>query len=208
MVNTIVYGTGGSGTRAVVAALRVCGAEIHPEAEPTETPFFCWLHEACGAGVRGERIRAHVPSKWPVVKAPRLMIIAGQLATANPQLKCVHVVRDGRDMAFSSNVGQFRLYAKDLLGRTEPTPENRAEFWQMTNLYAHRKVPPSQRIILRFEDLCADPTAAIAPVVEFLGLSNGPVERVIKPPTTIGRYRDNPSVEAHCREALQLFGYI
>ena len=175
MPKAIVYGTGGSGTRAVIAALEAagvnCGENLRA-GEPSTKAFRDWVLYSCR-----ERFAELVPSQQEipgigdaeVVKHPRLIFLAPYLMRHDPDLKAIHVIRDGRDMAFAANQGQFHAYKTDWLPEDfcGKAPENYARFWDVTNFWADQAVDGNRRCFIRFEDLCRHPTmipdAALVP---------------------------------------------
>src|SRR5438445_13883106 len=70
-------------------------------------------------------------------KAPRSIYLLSFLSAQFPQLKFIHVLRDGRDMALSPNQNQLRKHrraAQRWRERLFPSSPERAEvLWQQTN---------------------------------------------------------------------------
>jgi Sulfotransferase family len=84
-----------------------------------------------------------------------------QRAGGFDEIKVIHLVRDGRAVSWSSmkNLG---------LG-----PEEAARSWIADNQaseHARRYFPPGHWMTLRYEDLCADPQAALERVYGFIGV--------------------------------------
>lgn len=138
-----------------------------------------------------------------------------------PSAKFLHLVRDGRDMAYSPNQHQVRRYGALLL-----TPEERRwsqplrsiAVWSRLNLmaadYAETHLQ-GQYLLVRFEDLCASPVPAVRRILDFCGLKGDAVriarEQVVAP-SSLGRWRHQPpQTVARLGEvaqvALQRFGY-
>jgi hypothetical protein len=240
----IVMGaTGGSGTRVVARIARVTGLFIGEELNPAEDALdiaeyydrwispYLWHRRDWGPDVEPEmraeldalldRHRAPAngaPWGW---KEPRSIFLTAFLARAVPGMRFLHVVRDGRDVAFSKNKNQPRNYADAFLGSESADPEapTRAiELWNAVNLEAaeageHELAERYVRI--RYEDLCADPEPVIAQLLVFLGLEGDPRElaREVEPPPTLGRWRDcDPALvrelEQIAAPALERFGYL
>ena len=113
-----------------------------------------------------------------------------------PGLRFLHVVRDGRDMAFSDNQVQLRKHGDAVLGpaRGEPEPERSIALWREINLRAaeHGERLGERYLRVRFEDLAAEPVATARRILAFLGL-DGDAERIaaeeVGAPDTIGRWR-------------------
>lgn len=80
-----------------------------------------------------------------------------------PNARWVHMIRDGRDSYCSAlrhpNVPQ----SNDL--------KQFALYWQKCNRSIERIVPTEKRVLIRYEDLAADPETVISRVMDFLSLS-------------------------------------
>ena len=91
---------------------------------------------------------------------------------ALPGLKYIHVLRDGRDMAFSSNKNQLRLWGHQLLGRTinPDAPQDALDYW----CAAHERLLDLQQqhgsvLLIKFESLVNDPKKSLENLLAFLG---------------------------------------
>ena len=94
---------------------------------------------------------------------------AALCSRAFPSARFVHVVRDGRDMAYSPNQYQVRHYGDLLLTPDErrwSQPLRSIVVWSRLNLeaadYADRHLP-DRYLLVRFEDLCASPVPHRSP---------------------------------------------
>ncbi len=159
-------------------------------------------------------------SRWGW-KNPRAMLMLPFLDASFSALKFVHVVRDGRDMAYSSNQNQPREHGEALLGTDYeglPKPLFAIAFWSQANRVAARygeEVMGDRYLRLRYEDLCLDPRAAVERLADFLEVT--PTDRptmMALPRATgsIGRWRDvAPEERAELlrlgRVGLDYFGY-
>ena len=119
------------------------------------------------------------------------------LAERHAGLRVVHLVRDGRDMAFGSSGGRthtlrlgravldgdpapvipgsdsWRGRAATAAGGPEATPERQARFWSETNTAIADwgdAAGDGRYLRLRFEDLAANPRPGVAELLEFVGL--------------------------------------
>jgi hypothetical protein len=151
----------------------------------------------------------------------RILIKAGGLM---PDMKILHIVRDVRDVMLSLNelnwVADLDLYFP--------------RFWNTSNLYLHSlyKDKTSQYLLLRYEDLVADPELVLTIACQHLGVPFEPTmlspgnrdsrykefphhHRLFEPITTagVGRYTTAfdrskiVSYENQADEALRAFGY-
>ena len=135
-----------------------------------------------------------------------------------PSLRFLHLVRDGRDIAFSSNQVQLRKHGETVLGPSDdPEPLRSIALWREVNLRAadYGERLGRRYLRLRFEDVCADPAAEVATALKFFGLA-GDAERigadVVQAPPTLGRWREaEPELQARltacAADALVRFGY-
>ena len=155
-------------------------------------------------------------------KEPRSLFLLPFLHGQFPELKFVHVIRDGRDMAYSTNQNQLRKHGHTLLTPEESTwapPLRSMALWTRLNIqradYGETHLR-DRYLRLRFEDLCRAPHPTIARMLHFLGLQ-ADIEDVarleVSPPPTLGRWQTQASMqiaELHRigHVALERFGYL
>ena len=150
-------------------------------------------------------------------KGPRSMYVPPFLHRCFPDLRVIHVVRDGRDMAYSANQNQLRKHGPWVLDEFEQqwAPARQSmRLWAHMNLaaarYAERHLG-ANAIVIRYEDLCTRGEAARA-VTRFAGGPAATSSVEIHPSASIGRYRQHDPAElrqllAAGAEALRYFGY-
>ena len=95
-------------------------------------------------------------------------------------------------------------------------------FWARLNLAAARygeRFIGANRLLLRYEDLCADPGAAAMRLVEFLEcpvpedrIRSAAIE-IVRPPDSLGRWKEREpgrikAIERRGEAALRAFGYL
>jgi hypothetical protein len=236
----VVGATGGSGTRVVARVLARSGMYIGrnlnraddalPFAEYSDTWINRYLTAPAEAepGMRAalERLladhlagRKRRQERWGW-KEPRSIYLVPFLHEAMPALRFLHVVRDGRDMAFSGNQFQPAKHGDAALGETAyATEQERAiALWAQVN---ERAADYGERVLgsayarLRFEDLCAEPERRVAEALAFVGLDGDAAKlarKEVEPPSSLGRYRsEDPALverlEAIAGAALARFGY-
>jgi hypothetical protein len=153
-------------------------------------------------------------------KEPRSILLLPFFARALPGMRFVHILRDGRDMAFSKNQNQPRRHGKAFLGSEEEldSPSDSITLWTEVNLAAAsfgESELGDRYLRIRFEDLCATPEPVIAELLGFLELTGDPAELAseVQAPPTIGRWRGEDAavvaeLERIARPALERFGYI
>jgi hypothetical protein len=152
-------------------------------------------------------------------KEPRGIYLLPFFHSQFPQLKFLHVVRDGRDMAYSSNQNQLRKHGRTLLRWRDSfrsIPEQSILLWSCINLMTLEYAKEHLRgryLRVRFEDLCADPVPTIEQMFEFFDL-HGDAHKIaeleVSAPATLGRWRRERSAEKVSRignEALRKLGY-
>ena len=156
-----------------------------------------------------------LPWGW---KEPRSIYLLGFFHRHLPALKFLHVVRDGRDMALSTNQNQLRKH-----GDAAPIPSGLSEpmrsmaLWSWVNLTAVRYGEEhlgDRYLRIRFEDLCARPVEIAGDVLGFFGIAGDPnlALDAVSAPASLGRWRDEPpatiaALEEQGAAALAELGY-
>jgi hypothetical protein len=232
----VIGATGGSGTRVVARIVLRGGMFIGSDRNRSEDALdFAsfsdrWVDEAI-AGRRPsamtDELRALVARQWAGRagdrpwgwKEPRSVYLLPLLGEELSGLRFLHVVRDGRDMAYSDNQLQLRKHGTSVLGDgSGDLPLRSIELWSRVNLRAadYGECELGSRYLrIRFEDLCADPAAVTAQVLGFFGLegdAGGIAREEVSPPGSLGRWREQDAatvaeLEAAAGEALARFGY-
>lgn len=247
----VVGGTGGSGTRAVRDLLIRAGVSmgtnvngpgdaldfepflgrwINPILESTETLAF--RAEDLPASIRRRatrefhrRMRRYlrtIPSgqRWGW-KNPRSIYILPLIHFLIPGFYFVHVVRDGRDMAVSSNQNQYRKHFSSLFHATRSEAEQVMEsctMWARTNGEVAdwcERVLGNRYVRLRLEDLCKTPREVAANLLGALDLEVSRADDAVialKTPATIERWRTLPNeiserLTSVAGDTLRRFGY-
>jgi hypothetical protein len=158
------------------------------------------------------------------VKVPRNLLALPLWLELFPELRFVHVVRNGLDMAYSADRNQLRMFGDLFLSEEEqrrPDPVREIAYWRRVNVRAADFAAArlgDRHLTLRFEDVCADPRRAYSLLCEFLRVPKPATRprkavRGIATPPTIGRWREHPEQEvaelkAAGRPALERFGYL
>lgn len=137
-------------------------------------------------------------------KEPNTHIVLDRLAGALPDLKYVHMVRNGLDMAWSANQNQLRFWGYAFLDpcserEPEVTPRNSLAYWRRAQERIEQigHAMGDRFFTLRYEDLCAEPQHELGRLMKFCEL---PVDRSllntiaasVHSPDSIGRYRNHP----------------
>jgi Sulfotransferase family len=151
-------------------------------------------------------------------KEPRSVYLLGFLLRQLPALRFVHVVRDGRDMALSTNQNQLRKHADAAGIPPDLAPPARSiALWSWVNLRAAlfgAELLGARYCLVRFEDLCASPVEVAGEVLAFAGLDGDAAAAAahVEPPESLGRWRREDAeavaeLERLGGGALQRFGY-
>ena len=183
----VIGATGGSGTRVVARIVRAAGLYIGTELNNYEDalPFAAfsdrWINEYLASGgepsaetrtkmveelegLVGDHL-SHRPEDaigwgW---KEPRSIYLLRFLNEEMPNLRFLHFVRDGRDLAFSENQQQLKKHGAAVLDgdlRWRRRPYRSVALWGRVNSaaadYGERELG-ERYLRVRFEDLCSEP---------------------------------------------------
>lgn len=130
-------------------------------------------------------------------KEPNTHIFMPAISKLIPNLKYIHVMRHGLDMAYSSNQNQMNLWGKEVFGKNFNVslgePSFRYWAWAHRRVATFRKKLGNRFLILNFENFCSSPRDSINQIAKFLEVqvSNKEIEALangIKAPETKGRY--------------------
>jgi hypothetical protein len=136
------------------------------------------------------------PAAW-AWKEPNTHLVIDRLLGLRADLRYLHVMRNGLDMAFSGNQNQLRLWGESFLGRpVADTPADSLAYW----VAAHRRIDriaadhPGRVKLLNYDALCQDPEANLPELLAFAGVDpdRATLDRLtplIAPPESIGRHR-------------------
>src|SRR6266404_1730427 len=245
----VIGATGGSGTRVVARIARLAGYDLGTNLNSAEDalefyPFHDkWINPFVKAERRGatlsradsQRMKLefhaaldrHHPSGSPETrwgwKAPRSIYLLPFLLAELPDMKFIHVLRDGRDMALSANQVQLRKHGAAVLSWTErmfrSAPERSLLLWSRVNArgaeFGESRLQENY-LRVRFEDLCIKPLETTAHIINFLNARVDPeliAKAEISPPSTLQRWRTcSPALLAKLErvgaDALRKFGYL
>jgi hypothetical protein len=155
-------------------------------------------------------------------KEPRSIYLMRYFDTTMPTFRFVHFLRDGRDMAFSENQNQLRKHGSVVLDSGQESldpPLQSIAVWAKVNSWAAdygEQALGDRYLRVRFEDLCSDPGDTARRVYDFFELegdAEGMAEAAVRPPSTLGRWRDEKSdtvrgLHEVAGPALTRFGYL
>ena len=169
------------------------------------------------------RIRLLLPfrSKPWGFKNPRSMFLLPMYSELYPDLKYIHVIRDGRDMCFGNpfiHSPAYWSFVSEEESRLLSLEERMIKFWGASNKRVQefgRKFLGDRYLEIRFEDTCDFPEQEISRILEFIGKSDQDINklaRMVKKPKSIGRWKtygaeDVDSVLRLGKADLEPFGY-
>jgi len=133
-------------------------------------------------------------------KNPRSMLMLPFLDAVFPAMKFIHLVRDGRDMAWSKNKNQFEKHAGLMLTGAQKGLSAEAEamyFWSESNMLVAEYGEASmggRYIRVRFEDLCRETEETLIRLGSFLGgaVNCEKFTTFIHTPKSVGRWVGRP----------------
>jgi Sulfotransferase family len=158
-------------------------------------------------------------------KAPRTVLVLPFALEMYRGLKVIHVVRDGRDMAYSTNRNQLTAHGPAVLAPGEleqRVPIRAITFWSRVNVaaarFCERRLADSY-LRIRYEDLCERPAEEATRLLRFLSGPASPerlrrlAKRAIRPSASTGFWREYHPHEVEALEeaggaALREFGYL
>lgn len=247
----VIGATGGSGTRAFQTLLAnagvFMGARINESGdamdfEPLLDTFINPILEEVGdldyeltqlsSSLRAEVLaafesalavyRKEAPSAGPWGwKNPRTMYILPVIQHFFPKFRFLHVVRDGRYMAFSSNKNQVNKHYAALFG--EAPDQNvqvaAARLWSLSNCQVARwgwGHIGSRYTLIRFEDFGRRPNPMTVRLIKVLGLPRGDIDAIAQSfqgASSLARWDEaelslRDEILAAGQDGLKRFGYI
>lgn len=138
-------------------------------------------------------------------KNPRTMLLLPFLNEMFPDMKFVHVLRDGRDISLGNEFAGKNRNTDAFLTEEErhlPSEEKMILFWGRSNQrsmdYGLQHMP-GRYLQMRWEELCMNPVTKARDLLEFAGCHDvdaRKIARIIKKPSSIGRWKSFPRESA------------
>jgi len=175
-----------------------------------------WLHDRANKLINSATAEGR-PSRWGW-KEPNTHIFLPTLIENIPNLKYIHVMRHGLDMAHSVNQAQLHYWGGALTGAptVNGSPEESFRYWCAAH---HRVVNIGKQmgtnfLLLNFDDFCREPETGIKMLLEFLNVKHSNLapeyllDMVCRPVST-GRHKSKPKVTASEGDidTLRQFGF-
>ena len=130
-------------------------------------------------------------------KEPNSHIILDKLHNNIQDMKYIYVIRNGLDMAHSSNQNQQKLWGEKFIGKDfEMTPYYSLKYWCKAHerLLLNSKRIGNKFLLLNYDSFCKKPKPEISKLMNFLDLPTTPliqqkIMTLINTPGSIGRYK-------------------
>jgi hypothetical protein len=168
-------------------------------------------HRAAWLAIRAKTLAAAPDVPQPRAdtwgwKEPNTHIFMDRLPALIQNLRYIHVMRNGLDMALSRNQNQQRLWGKAILGASpgdNVSPRYSLRYW----CAVHRRITaigqflgPERFLLINFDCFCTAPGRHLTTLMEFLTSSHDPdplvtdplknrLIKMVQPPASIGRYK-------------------
>ena len=170
----------------IIKDLASLGREQHPAK---------WLRERANTLLSEKRmIEPNMNWGW---KEPNTHVVIDRLRKSLPNMKYIHVMRNGLDMAHSTNQNQLKLWGKHFIGSNyQISPFYSLKYWCVV----HQRVLEigtsigNDFLLLNFDNFTMQPEKGIEELLMFLGLDVTTTQinmlsRLIKIPESIGRFK-------------------
>ena len=224
----VIVGLDGSGSDMVAGLAKAGGVFMGDDVDesissgPIQTFYDKWLHvyvskngqfnPADSAQIDEDfhdRLKAHHPRlpsalvTWGV-KLPGSIPMLSYWRQSYPAFRMIHVVRNGLDMACSSDVGRVRMAGDLILGEQERQADESTQamlYWSRVNgatAQFGELVLRARYLRIRLEDLCADSGTVIKALAGFVREIDANqllclAGDLITPPATLGHWRGQSS---------------
>ena len=169
----------------------------HLALEPRPPEFPVEWFQARVASLKSARKKPSPPTwGW---KEPNTHIVIPQLRQCLLGLKYLHVMRNGLDMAYSSNQTQLRFWGAWLIGdKIEVTPRYSLKYWRLV----HERILSLgldmgvDLLLLDYDQFCLRPTEGLRRLLAFLGLDISRARQSqlishVHPPSSLGRFKQH-----------------
>lgn len=155
-----------------------------------------WLQQRAHSLLSDQPPVPHTRWGW---KEPNTHLVVDRLRKRLKTMKYIHVVRNGLDMAHSSNQNQLKLWGRHFIGENfELSPYYSLKYWCLVHrrILEIGKTMGSDFLFINYDDFCSNPRHGIARLYEFLELDpvNTPAADllgVIRSPASIGRFKQH-----------------
>jgi hypothetical protein len=156
-----------------------------------------WLRQRAGSLIAAAAGGTPHQRPWGW-KEPNTHVFLDRLAAAVPGLAYIHVVRNGLDMAYSTNDNQLRLWGPMLMGEraAAPGPRGMLEYWCLVQRRAAQigAAMPGRFLMLNYDAFCRAPDDHLPALGRLLGVAIDPssaaaLRSLVRVPGSIGRFK-------------------
>ncbi|MFT5629401.1 MAG: hypothetical protein ACI82I_001393 [Gammaproteobacteria bacterium] len=180
-----------------------------------------------GNGINSARFKDILASPAPDMdlysgmawKEPNTHVFLPQFMQRFPQMKYIHVIRNGLDMALSGNRQQLTNWGRHYGIEAGDAPDTRSQlnFWLAANLRAIKlgqEMKSGHFYLLNFDDLCLNFETEVRLLEDFLvrKLSEVDIDNFVQSigSSSIGRFRNAPpnTFSSSERKAVQALGFV
>lgn len=158
-----------------------------------------WLHARKTKMLQNEDVEWEKYVGWGW-KEPNTHIFVEDLYNHDPNLKYIHVIRHGLDMAFSKNQNQLRNwgYLVDVIAPPEnpKDPIASLDYWIRINrrsIDLAQNLFKSNFLLIHYDRLCTNPQSEVKRILDFIGTNTDsqPLVEIVNPPKSLGRYLEH-----------------
>jgi len=147
-------------------------------------------------------------------KSPEAIYFLNPLIKLFKGIKLIHMIRDGRDMAFSKQDTPLQYLSLFNVEEDDPVLKS-FKNWLQVNSWAQkfcrRNLSTNQYLKINYEELCNHPSSTVCRLIEFLELKPSNLEYLQTIPQknpSIGRWKRYPDYQDKFRNSdLKFLGY-
>jgi hypothetical protein len=224
-----IGGVGGSGTRAVAEVVSTLGVFLGNNLNGA-LDNLDWPGGQCASVIR-DRSRSY-EDKFPEIsdafinfskkmtaesdnkdahkitwgtKVPGSFYYLRYLSNIYKNMRYIHVIRHGLDMAYSGNHNQLFNWGGffDIVPEDGATPRQLLKYWACANNFAIQNCHtflPNQHLLIKFEDLCSNRAEHVQRIADFLDIKDvssatAEIQKKIVRQKTQGRYKGEAQAE-------------
>lgn len=132
-------------------------------------------------------------------KEPNTHIVLDRLHKALPDIKYIHVARNGLDMAHSTNQNQLKLWGTRFIGEDcEISPYYSLKYWCIVHerVLDIGKLMGSRFLFFNYDQFCLEPRNSLTMLLEFLEVDISETRissllQLVRVPASMGRFKQH-----------------
>jgi len=166
---------------------------------------------------RRNELSSHIGWGW---KEPCTYIYIQLLNEYFENIKYIHVIRNGLDMAYSTNQGHLiawgSLFSVQMQESKKLMPKVSLDYWIKANektIKSGKRLLNDRFLLINFDQLCMNPRNQVEKLIEFLEIDCQATDisklcGLCKVPQSLGRYREHqPIFDQKAINAVQRLGF-